>query len=356
MNLSKLNLPTAPKETFRFLLHALDTILDQGRTSKIKISLGSELVQIVFPNEITKNLISPPLQHLEVANPAQKNEKPCLTIYALDAASLGLNFSEFEWDNKNKEKQTGIYYLESEDFLSAFDLQNNIRSFLDLKSNDAIFLSEDIASIPLHLRSTPLLTIFNWWLPTQDKVIIHASAVGNAHGGVIITGKSGAGKSTLALACIPSNLQIAADDHCAISLRKPHQVFSLYSFLKQNANDVDRLPESKHAIQSQLRQKQEKVVYDLAKYYPNKIILSFPLKAILIPEITGLKDTSIQPISKIKALTAMAPTTLFQHPHGKQIAFEKISSIVKNTPAYLMRVGTEITQPPQVIESFLKEF
>jgi len=82
-------------------------------------------------------------------------------------------------------------------------------------------------------------------------------------------------------------------------------------------------------------------------------VSGFPIKAVLIPRITGQSDTSVRPTTTGAALRALAPSTIFQLAGSGQTAFQTMSSLVKQVPCYSLELGTEMAQIPEVILSLL---
>src|SRR4029077_4802081 len=88
----------------------------------------------------------------------------------------------------------------------------------------------------------PIRAILSWFMREHNRQLIHAAAVGNSDGGVLLIGRSGAGKSNTALCCLASDLQYAADDFCAVSVGSEPHVYSLYCTGKTHEVDWTRHP------------------------------------------------------------------------------------------------------------------
>jgi len=56
-----------------------------------------------------------------------------------------------------------------------------------------------------------------------------------------------------------------------------------------------------------------------------------------------------------KILAELAPTTTFQLRSASEVAFKKLSQLVRKVPAFTLELGTDMAQIPQVIHDFLKE-
>lgn len=89
--------------------------------------------------------------------------------------------------------------------------------------------------------------------------------------------------------------------------------------------------------------------------YKSSLIKKMPVIAMLLPRITDAKYTSITPCSTGEAMTALAPTTLFQLPALRQEAFVKMSIFSKSIESYHLNIGADSNQLPQILNNFIKD-
>jgi hypothetical protein len=88
----------------------------------------------------------------------------------------------------------------------------------------------------------------------------------------------------------------------------------------------------------------EKAMLFLHQHHPAKIVSGFPIKAVLIPRVTGQPDTSVRSTTAGAALRALAPSTIFQLAGSGNKAFETMSNLVKQVPCYVLDLGTDVKQ------------
>jgi hypothetical protein len=238
---------------------------------------------------------------------------------------------------------------------TSYRLGADVLSMLDVERRIALYWTQSADHLPYYECSSPFLAILHWWLEKHNRQLVHAGAVGTTTGGVLLVGKSGAGKSTASLACLEAGLRYVSDDFCLISLNPEPYVHSLYNSGKVHATDVWKFPNLASALSNRERLPEEKGLYFFQSHFPSCVSTGFPLRAILLPRVTGLPNTTLKPISPSASLLALAPSTIFQLPGARQQAFSRLSQLVKHVPGYALEVGTDLATIPAVISQLLSK-
>ncbi len=323
-------------------------------------SIGGYTICLIFATQNMADALTRAISHLEVL----PTEQPSLTICVWDNVSTKtrlpglmpafLNVFHWYWHEYLDPRQN-VKPLCSDRFQARYNIGPNIFSSLDSKRNIGLYWLADADGLPYWERGSPLQTLLNWWTSSQNRQYVHAAAVGTSDGGVLLTAKGGSGKSTSALACLKSDLTYASDDYCLVSTDPVPYVYSLYNTAKlKGAKDLERFPELAPLVSNSDRLDEEKALIFLKENFPEKIVMGFPLKAILIPKITEEPNTRLRKSTPIHALKSLAPSTLFQLSGTGQSTLEMMSSLVKKIPCYTLELGTDITQIPRVILEFLE--
>ncbi len=303
--------------------------------------------------------ITPALSHLVTSPTANPDLTICLWDNASTATRLPLlidsllQLIRFHWtDYLGPRKEIKAY--DGDRIRSNFHIGPNILSVLDKQQNLACYWIDDAQDIPYWEKGSPLQTILNWWTSDRQHQYVHAGAVGNASGGVLLAGKGGSGKSSTALACINSSLLYASDDYCLVTTEPQPYVYSLYNTAKLKGQaDLERFPHLAPLVNNVERMGVEKAMLFLHEHHSDKIVRGFPIKAVLVPHVTGKLDTHLRPTSAGAALRALAPSTIFQLAGSGQSAFQMMSSLVKQVPCYALELGTDMAQIPEVISRLL---
>jgi hypothetical protein len=166
----------------------------------------------------------------------------------------------------------------------------------------------------------------------------------------LLAGRGGSGKSTTALACLSAGMRYAADDYCLLANDPQPTVYSLYNTGKLETAQAQRFPQLAHLA----RNSGDKAVFFLNEQFPAQLVAEMPLRAILLPRVTGQRETILQPAAPGEALQALAPSTIFQLPGGGAADFRFLAVLVKQLPCYRLGLGTEIERIPQVISRLLE--
>lgn len=324
-------------------------------------NIGGHIICLQFAGTTLISHIVPALAHLKTEPVPHPELTVCLwdsvstdtPLPLLASDSLTLLRNEF-WDRLDTRMEIKNY--NSDRIYSIYHIGSNLLSILDTQENLALYWTEDASQLPYWDRGSPLRGILNWWTSQKNLQFVHAGAVGNNNGGVLLAGKGGSGKSSTALACLNSELVYASDDYCLVQTNPEPYVYSLYNTAKlKGRKDLARFPHLAMMIDNLDRLDEEKAMIFLQEHFPEKITNKLPIKAILVPQVTGELDTRVKQTSSMVALKALAPSTIFQLPKTGKSAFTRMSELVRQVPCYVLELGTDIPQIPQTISQQLSE-
>jgi hypothetical protein len=231
-----------------------------------------------------------------------------------------------------------------------------VLSVLAVGAGRAWYWVEDAERIPYWEQATPLVYLMHWWLREHDTHLLHAGAVGTESGGVLLVGKSGSGKSTATLSTLQSDeLRYAGDDYVAVAMGETPQVYGLYSAGKLMPNHVERLPFLLSALANTDQLEVEKAVVYVHEQWPGHITSGFPLRAILAPKVVpGLREARIVETSRLAALAALAPSTVFQMHTRAQDSLEHMRRLTELVPSFVLELGSDMASIPTTILALLR--
>jgi hypothetical protein len=290
------------------------------------------------------------LEHLA----ANDDATPDLTICLWDSESTGQRMISRPWQESDFLARGVIQGYNTERIYTAFQHGSGAVSVLDTERNLAVFWAPD-HRLPYWEYGSPLRSILHWWLLSQGLQLVHAAAVGNSSGGVLIGGKGGSGKSTTALCCLESSLSYVGDDYTLLGFDSGPVVHSLYNSAKLNSDHVQRFPALLPKVANPERLAGEKALLFVNEHYPAKVATRLPVRTILLPRVTGLPDTSWKRVSVAMTLAALAPSTIFQLPRAGNEALKFLATFARHLPCFSLEVGTDLSTIPAAIERLLGE-
>jgi hypothetical protein len=318
--------------------------------------LGGYSIRLCFAGAALIPHLTPALAHRATS----PTKAPDLTICLWDTASTGSAMPPPAWGGDAYGARGEIIGFNDDRNQTNFQLDGpGLRvaaaNLLDHRWDTALYWIPDATEFPFHERSAPLRMILNWWMSRRGRQVIHAGAVGTAQGGVLLAGKGGSGKSTVALACLQSKFLYASDDYLLLSGDPSPFAHSLYSSAKLHGDQIHRLPHLLTVVSNKERPAEEKAVLFLNDYCPQKLTAGFPIRAILLPRVTGLKETRFKRAYGAASLTALAPSTIFQTAGAGAPALQQLAWLVRQVPSYVLEIGTDIPRIPAVVKQLLSE-
>jgi coenzyme PQQ synthesis protein D (PqqD) len=233
----------------------------------------------------------------------------------------------------------------------------DILSIVDTENRTAYYLKRDQSPLPYWEIGSPYRTILHYWFSLCGRQFVHGGAVGTAEGGVILAGRGGSGKSSTTLACLTAGMNYAGDDYCLVEQKSSPYLHSLYSTAKlKGRQDFDRFPDLRDQVWNPecfTDDSGDKATFFLSKAWPHKMTSGFPLRAVLVPNVTGRRDTELRECSEAEALLALSASTLAQLPMAGAQDLQRLGDVVAQLPRYILYLGTDRTQIPAVIRSLL---
>jgi hypothetical protein len=341
--------PPDPAEFFSAVLSAFQKA-SAGRLIEQRYRIGGKAVLMRFAGPAMAERFSPAIEHLADRSFAE----PDLTVHLFDDRSTGARMPPAPWAPECHGQRGLIQGYNDERFFTTYEIGIDILQMFDASQNSAIYWVRDYEWIPYWENSFPMRSILHWRFQDEPMQAIHAGAVGTTSGGVLIAGKSGSGKSTTTLACLMSDLLFAGDDYVLADVAAAPYVHSLYSTAKLVPDNCDRFPKLRPLVSNPDKLNEQKALIYLREHFPANVVRGFPLRAILLPRVTGLQNTRLVKAGTMDAYRAIAPTTLLHLTRATEEAARKISTLCRSLPVYWLEAGTELAQIPQVIREFLR--
>lgn len=322
-----------------------------GEPVERTIAIGPHTLRLRFAGTAMERKLFPALEHLRQPDVGPAN----LTVSIWDNASTGTALPPPPWSGEDYGRQGQVLGYNDGRFHTNFDVGSGMLSLCDTESGEALIWCRDAQELPYYQLGAPLRVVLGWWLATRGIQLVHAGAVGTNEGGVLLVGKGGSGKSTAALATLASDLNYASDDYCAVVTTPRPYVYSLYNTGKVNADNIGRIPpEASAAIVNRSDLASEKALLFVQTAFPHKVSRGFPIRAILLPRVTGRPRSTLVSTTGAAALQALAPSSLFGRPGSESSAFQAMGALVRQVPAYVLELGDDVPALPHLIQHLIQ--
>lgn len=281
---------------------------------------------------------------------AELNASPELTIYVVDDSIAGQVLPQPFWKDSDLDIYGHLQGITEDDF-AEYSSFNQVFTILSRKTGLCFVWVRNVAELPEWERSFPFRSVLYQWFKNSQFLFVHAGAVGNQRGGVLLTGKGGMGKSTATLSCLNSDLKYAGDDFVMIDT-ETLVVYSLYNVAKLEASNLHRFPKLAPYVTNVQSLPLEKGQIFLHFCKPESLISEFKLKAIFLPRFNGREDTVLLPATKGEALLALAPSTIgLLKADAKMMS--RIAGLIQKLPCYWIETGKQLDTIPATISNWL---
>lgn len=313
------------------------------------LRIGDARVRLCFAGNALAEQLSPAFHHL-IAHDAGR---PDLTISVWDAQDSGTQPPPLPSLAAGSPRGTTVYTAEEGRQFACRPALGQLSAY-EKSSGRAWFWCRNAHELPFWEPAAPFRQIFHWWLPDRGALLLHAAAVGEPSGGVLLVGAGGSGKSTSALSCLTSELLYAGDDYVALELGQEPRVLSLYCSGKLEPGHSSLLPHLPAPRFTGDGALEEKSVFYVADTFPDRMSRGFPLRAIVAPRVEG-DAPQVSARSAMQVLAALAPSTLLQLVPARQEALSAMATLLERIPAFGLEVGGPPSLIPPAIESLLRE-
>jgi hypothetical protein len=311
-------------------------------------SIGGQIFKILSYGKFSTEKYLRALAHLEIPDSGKEDVR----IYLIESKSTGMTPPQ-EWLNWSNIDAYSGDLLNFGNNRAIFNSTEPSFIFADYHSHEVYYWINDFNSLPPNETAAPLRLVFHIWFEPTPLFLCHAAGLGFSQKGILLTGKSGSGKSTSTLSCLNTKIKYAGDDFILVDPEK-NLVYSLYSVAKLNIEQFENFLHLKPHISNTEQIPREKGHVYIHESFTDSMINQFSIQAILLPTITGQQDTYIKECSKIEAVKALVPSSVWIL-RANTKAVEKMKLFISKTPTYRLMAGINLTQIAPILTEFIHE-
>ncbi|WCT74941.1 glycosyltransferase [Sphingomonas naphthae] len=291
----------------------------------------------------------PALAHLLVADAGE----PDATFLVWDGESTGIAMPPPPVTRAAFTDRGDIWGMESRHFRSAFHWSDYSVCVLDMETGIGASWIAKPEALPYWARSSPMRTMFHWLLEPRGLHLLHAAVVGDANGGVLITGRGGVGKSTTSLVALAEGMAFAGDDYVVVGFDPEPVAYTLYSTAKLVPKQLDLLPELVPLVDRSQPDTDEKAVIRLYPASSCQIAQGLPLRWLLTPRFGETAETLFEPIAPAELHQAAAFTTMSQLPHAGRATHDFVGALAARLETARIVLGHDVRAVPGALGRLL---
>lgn len=317
-----------------------------GRHERV-VRVGREFWRWRFAGQPFLDRMFPACEH----NESRENggASAAWTVHFFDSATTGIPMPPPSWGRDHVRFGGTIVGFDRGRFRCFFQPGVDVLYALDLEKRIGFYWLPSLHRLPWWEPSFPLRMLLHWAYADAPWQPLHAGAVGLPEGGVLVAGPSGVGKSTTTLACLDSRLGYAGDDYVLAGFDPEPVVYGLYNTAKVEPHNLERLPFLSGWLENAARLDAEKAMVHVHRHRPEKMISHFPVRAIVLPRVTGERDSRCEPAAPVEAMHAIARTCMEHLPYHTDALLRKVGRLTRAVPVYRLLAGTDLSQIPHCL-------
>jgi hypothetical protein len=343
--------PSRADDAIRFFDEAAAAFDEAVRRVGVRehdLVIAGARIRLRFAGPALEPLLLPSIEHSRATD---DGDDVALTVSFFDNESTGVRMPAPAWGPYDYGPKGSIVGFNDDRIRTAFSPGVDILNLYDAQRREGIYWVARPEIVPWW--ETPLRTMVHWWAAPTTLQPLHGGAVGLHGEGVLVVGHSGAGKSTTTLACLEAGMQYVGDDYLVVDTATA-TAYSLYSTVKLEPENLARFPSLAPLVHNAGRLDEQKAIVRLNEHRGERLVSSLRLRAMVMPHVTGQRDSWLEPGSAAEALRILAPTTSFHLPGYAREVVTKLGALVRSIPCYRLEAGTDLDGVVGTITEFLE--
>jgi hypothetical protein len=342
---------TRSAEAVRFFDAARDAFERAAATAGLHehdLTIAGARIRLRFAGNALEPLLLPSIEH---SRTHRRDADVALTVSFFDSLTTGVKMPPPAWGPGDYGPKGSIVGFNDDRMHAAFQPGIDVLNLYDAGRRAGLYWVAEPSIVPWW--ETPLRTMLHWWAAPTTLQPLHGGAVGQGGAGALIVGNSGAGKSTTTLACLEAGMDYVGDDYLVVDVAST-TAYSLYSTVKLEPDNLDRFPMLAPLVVNADHLDTQKAILRLHEHRSERIVSGLQLRAIVLPRVTGRRESRLAPGSAAEALRILAPTTSFHLPGYEREVVAKLSTLVRSLPCHRLEAGTDLDQLAATITNLIE--
>jgi hypothetical protein len=325
---------------------------DRGETAH-NLTIAGRAVRVRFAGDSLTHLARP-LAHLASAAAGPIAQSQALNILAWDSPDGWLP-PRPPWDFRNLGVLGEIPGLEAGELSANYSSDHGLVCLYHRPTQRALFWLPDAKQLPFWERAAPFRILLHWWSQSFGGQVCHAAAVGRDGRGVLLVGRGGSGKSTTAIACVDAGMDYVGDDYVLLTRDDVPLAHSLYNSAKIHTPFLRQvLSHWTSWVAEEIGPEYKSLVF-MDRCLPRQVRDRLLIEGVVQPQVTNSRNARISRRPASHALLAIAPSTMYQLPEARQQTLSFLANWTRSVPAYLLRLGTDLSSAPNVLSRLLAQ-
>jgi len=323
-----------------------------------RISIAGTRVAIDAIGPSIEAWLRPALAHAVQSGAAEETATTrTVELTVWDQASTGIAPPAPFWGSDGWRNRGELPAVTAGGVTAAYHDHAGYLGIFDARRRKALVWVRDAAGIPRYERAAPLRGPLSWVLSEDGSQLAHAAAVATDAGAALLAGPGGSGKSTTAAACLAGGLHYLGDDYVVVRQPGdgPPSVHTLYATAKLTERSFELLPALRRFADGPGTADEKAVLQLAASPLAERVALHASLVAIVLPRVGEGPDSTWAATSPSAALTALAPTTMFQLPGAGRASLSRLAALARSLPAYDLALGRDIDTVAPAVRAIIAD-
>jgi hypothetical protein len=327
--------------------------LARGESYDHDLRFADRLIRLRFADTELEAALLQALRARLSGEESSESAEPDVTIALWQERNVLGGAMPVPWDQDDVGPRGLVRGPAGSDVLAVHEAGSGAITIFNRRARTLLHRVPDSGTLPWWERAAPLRPALFWALSEPGRHLVHAGAVGDHRGGVVLGGAGGSGKTTVALAALAAGMRYVADDYLLLHEQPEPTAWNLFGTAKLDAGHLARLSFPSETVRiSSDPVVEEKFVLDVCALRAGALVPALAIRAIVLPRIRGGR-TMLREASAGEALLALAPSTAFQMPYDDGAAVASLGALARAVPAFALDVGDDLDEVPAALDRVL---